>query len=107
MRPICRLAASVALLLLFSGCSRSNNLFLGEVRADVDGREVVVTDCYRWSVPPPVKAETSQGSEWRFAPCRDAVVVIRSGEAFVNGRGYGRLAPGRRLRVDHGKVSIE
>ncbi len=40
--------------LLIGGCSRSNNLLLGRVEAVVAGHTVVVTDCYRTSVPAPV-----------------------------------------------------
>jgi hypothetical protein len=92
-------AASVALC----GCSRSNNLLMGRVEAVVAGHTVVVTDCYRTSVPPP--EADPEGA--RFTPCRDAVVVIHRDELTVNGTPYGRLPANARVLVDHGAVSIE
>jgi len=89
--------------MLATGCSRSNNLLLGRVEATVAGHPVVVTDCYRTSVPPP-QAEPSGA---RFTPCRDADVLIRAGQLTVNGTPYGPLSPGARVVVDHGRVSIE
>jgi hypothetical protein len=85
------------------GCSRSNNLLLGRVEATVAGHPVVVTDCYRTSVPPP-KAEADGA---RFTPCRDADVLIRAEQLTVNGTPYGPLVAGARVVVDHGRVSIE
>jgi hypothetical protein len=87
---------------LLVSCSRSNNL-LGRVEARVASHTVVVTDCYRTSVPPPQQ----DGETYRFAPCRDAVVVIRAEQLTVNGVPYGRLHPGDAVIVDHGRVSIE
>ena len=89
--------------MLLAGCGRSNNLLLGRVEATVAGHAVVVTDCYRTSVPPP----QSEANGARFTPCRDADVVIRAGLLTVNGTAYGPLAPGARVVVDHGRVSIE
>jgi hypothetical protein len=89
--------------LLIVGCSRSNNLLFGRVEAVVAGHTVVVTDCYRTSVPPPVQEPTGA----TFAPCRDAVVAIRSEQLTVNGAAYGPLARDARVIVDHGRVSIE
>lgn len=84
-------------------CSRSNNLFLGEVQGNAGSHKIVVTDCYRLSVDPP--QQTSDG--YRYTPCRDADVLIRNEEAIVNGRSYGRLNPTDSILVDHGAVSIE
>ena len=89
--------------LLTAGCSRSNNLLLGRVEAVVAGHTVVVTDCYRTSVPAPVPE--SNGAT--FTPCRDAVVAIRNGQLTVNGTAYGPLVRDARVIVDHGRVSIE
>lgn len=89
--------------MLVAGCSRSNNLLLGRVEATVAGHPVVVTDCYRTSVPPP----QAQADGARFTPCRDADVLIRAEQLTVNGRLYGPLVPGARVVVDHGRVSIE
>lgn len=85
-----------------SACSRSNNLLLGEVRATAGSHSIVVTDCYRFRVAPP--QATSDG--FRYMPCRDADVIIRNEEAFVNGRSYGHLKPSDSILVDHGVVSI-
>jgi hypothetical protein len=89
--------------MLVAGCSRSNNLLLGRVEATVAGHPVVVTDCYRTSVPPP-RAEAGGA---RFTPCRDADVLIRAEQLTVNGTSYGPLPRGARVRVDHGHVSVE
>jgi len=95
-------------IFLLSGCSRSNNLLLGRVEATVGGHTVAVTDCYRTSVPPPVKmADTPDGkSAYRFTPCRDADIMIRDDELTVNGKTYGHLGQGDKVTVDHGKVLI-
>jgi hypothetical protein len=89
--------------LTICGCTRSNNLLLGRVEATVAGHPVVVTDCYRTSVPQPAV----EGDGARFTPCRDADVLIRAGHLTVNGTPYGPLGPGARVIVDHGRVSIE
>jgi len=90
-------------LLLLSACSRSNNLLLGRVQAQVGSHTVVVTDCYRTSVPPPQRLGDAV---YRFTPCRDADVLIRGDELLVNGQSYGRLNPADAVLVDHGVVSI-
>jgi hypothetical protein len=97
-----------AALALLAGCSRSNNLLLGHVEADVGSHRVVVTDCYRTSVPPPQRLEDAGGrAVYRFAPCRDAEVLIRGDELLVNRQSYGRLNPTDGVLVDHGVVSIQ
>jgi hypothetical protein len=98
-----RVFMGVLFAAMLAGCSRSNNLLLGRVEATVAGHTVVVTDCYRTSVPQP-QAEANGA---RFTPCRDADVVIRGEHLTVNGTAYGPLAPGARVVVDHGRVSIE
>ena len=90
-------------MLLLSACSRSNNLLLGRVQAQVGSHTVVVTDCYRTSVPPPQRLGDAV---YRFTPCRDADVLIRGDELLVNGQSYGRLNPTDTVLVDHGVVSI-
>src|SRR5260370_3678964 len=107
MRLQC-LCAGILLFLLLAACSRSNNLLLGRVEATVDTHTVVVTDCYRTSFPPPQKIEDggTAPASYRFVPCRDADVLIRRGELFVNGRSYGRVKPYDSILVDHGVVSI-
>ena len=96
-------ATAVLCALLAAGCSRSNNLLLGRVEAEVGGHRVVVTDCYRTSVPRP---EASPGGDNRWMPCRDADVRISGGMLDVNGRSYGRLAAGEPVTVDHGVVRV-
>lgn len=99
----CPLLAAI----LLPACSRSNNLLLGRVEAVAGTHTVVVTDCYRTSVAPPQKVENAGGQPaYRFTPCRDADVLIRGDELFVNGQSYGRLNPADAILVDHGVVSI-
>jgi hypothetical protein len=86
-----------------AACSRSNSILEGRVEAVVAGHTVVVTDCYRTSVPKP----QADGSGVRFTPCKDADVVIRGEHLTVNGKDYGQLAANARVVVDHGKVSVE
>ena len=88
---------------MFSACSRSNNVLLGRVEATVGAHAVVVTDCYRTSVPEPQKVSDA---EIHFKPCRDAEVVIRNEELSVNDQNYGKLQPNDSVTVDHGKVLI-
>lgn len=92
-----------------AGCSSSNNLFLGRVEAQVGAHNVVVTDCYRTSVPPPVRLDnTPEGQPvYGFMPCKDADVLIRGEELTVNGRSYGHLNANASVLVDHGVVSIK
>ncbi len=97
------LLALVCVGLLAMGCSRSNNLLFGRVEAAVAGHTVVVTDCYRTKVPPPVQEPDGA----TFTPCRDAVVVIHNEQLTVNGTTYGPLARNAKVLVDHGRVSIE
>lgn len=92
---------------LLVGCSRSNNLVLGRVEATVGGHTVVVTDCYRTSVPPPQRLPDEGGQPvYRFTPCRDADVLIKRGELVVNGKSYGVIGPKDNVLVDHGTVSV-
>jgi hypothetical protein len=74
----------------------------------VGGHKVIVTDCYRTSVPKPQRLDTTPDGKpsYRFMPCRDADVLIRGEELFVNGKSYGRLMDGDIVKVDHGKVLI-
>ena len=102
-----RLAAACLLMVLGAACSRSNNLLLGRVEADLGSHLVVVTDCYRLRVPAP-RIEDGAGTlpGYRFQPCRDADVLIRGAELFVNARTYGPLRLRDAVVVDHGVVSI-
>ena len=95
-------------MVLVSGCSRSNNLPMGRVEAEVGSHTVVVTDCYRTRVPQPHRLEDTGGrAVYRFTPCRDADVLIRGDELLVNGQSYGRLNPTDAVLVDHGVVSVQ
>jgi hypothetical protein len=102
LQCLCAAAAFLA------GCSQSNNLLLGRVRAAVGGHVVVVTDCYRTSVPAPQRSQDSAAGEpsYRFTPCRDADVLIRGDQLSVNGHSYGHLDPADGILVDHGVVSV-
>ena len=102
-----RLSLAIALTVVLSACSRSNNLFLGEVEAQVGQHTVRVTDCYRTSVPPLERLpDVNRQPAYRFMPCRDADVRIQGGELTVNGQGYGRIGETDAVLVDHGKVSV-
>jgi hypothetical protein len=94
----------VVLCVLGAGCSRQNNLLLGRVESNVGGHPVVVTDCYRTSVPPPRELEQAV---YRFTPCRDADVLIQREELIVNGQSFGKLKPSAEVLVDHGVVSVK
>jgi hypothetical protein len=90
-----------------SACTRSNDVLLGRVEATVGSNPVLVTDCYRTSVPAPERLPDEGGRPaYRFAPCRDAVVLIGRGELVVNGKPYGPIGPKDAVLVDHGVVSI-
>jgi hypothetical protein len=97
-----------AAMVLLAACSRSNNLLLGRVQAEVGPHMVVVTDCYRTRVPPPQRLGDAAGQPvYRFVPCRDADVLIRGNELVVNGQSYGSMNPTDAVLVDHGVVSIQ
>jgi hypothetical protein len=100
--------AGVCSLLACTACSKSNNVLLGRVEAQVGGHTVVVTDCYRTSVPKPEQVSGPAGSAgtYRFVPCRDADVTISAEKLTVNGQTYGTLAAGDTVVVDHGKVLV-
>ena len=101
-------SCSCAALLLLSACTHSNNLLLGRVEAKVGTHTVVVTDCYQTTVAPPEKLDDPSGQpSYRYAPCRDAIVLIRAGELTVNGHPYGHVNPNDAILVDHGAVSID
>jgi hypothetical protein len=97
----------LACLLSFSGCGHSNNLLLGEVRATVGAHDVTVTDCYRFKVPQPERlADTPSGEpSYVFKPCRDAEILVRGKELWVNGKSYGSIGATDSILVDHGVVS--
>jgi hypothetical protein len=95
-------------LLSLSACNRSNNLLLGRVEAPVGPYVVVVTDCYRWSVPSPVAIRDSISGTMRyiFAPCKDADIHVARNELTVNGVSYGVVRDGDTVLVDHGTVIV-
>jgi hypothetical protein len=97
----------VATAIVLCSCSRSNNLFLGEVQAQVGQHTVRVTDCYRTTVTPPERLPDVNGQPaYRFVPCRDADVRIVGEELTVNAQSYGRIGQTDSVLVDHGKVSV-
>jgi hypothetical protein len=92
---------------VYTGCSRSNNLLLGEVEAQVGTHRVRVTDCYRTSPPQPERLADMNGqAAYRYMPCKDADVEIRGSELTVNGRPYGQMGTADPVLVDHGVVSV-
>jgi hypothetical protein len=96
------------LALSVSACSKSNNLLIGRVETVLGTHAVVVTDCYRTSVPSPQASRDSvDGSPiYRFMPCKDADVIIRNEHLIVNGLRYESLSPGDTVIVDHGQVLV-
>lgn len=102
-KRIVLLAFSCTALLTSAACSADNNLLFGQVEATVGTHPVVVTDCYRTSVPPPYNS----GNIYHFTPCRDADVWIDNEALSVNGRAYGTLVAGDTILVDHGVVSVK
>jgi len=102
MRNAICFTAFLPAALVSMGCGGSNNLLLGRVEAQVGPHRVVVTDCYRFSVPPPVR--TAAG--YRFTPCVDADVRIEANALVVNGRAYGNIGPADDILVDHSVVSV-
>lgn len=93
----------VAFCILLVSCNQSNNLLLGRVETRVGEHRVVVTDCYRTSVPP---SQILGAEDFRFMPCRDADIRIQDGLLTVNGERYGHLNRTDSVLVDHGVVSI-
>src|SRR5204862_7020006 len=96
--------ALVCTAALLAACSQSNNVLLGRVEKTVGTHKIVVTDCYRTSVPQP---EQLPGATWHYAPCRDADIWIRGDQLEVNGRSYGAIAQTDSVLVDHGVVSVK
>jgi len=102
-----RVTLLIALAVTLPACSRSNNLVLGEVEAQVGKHTVRVTDCYRTTVPPPERLPDVDGHPvYRFMPCRDADIRIQAEQLTVNGQSYGRIGETDTVLVDHGKVSV-
>jgi hypothetical protein len=89
-------------VLVSNGCSSSNNLLMGHVRAKLGTHETNVTDCYRTSVPQPTVAD----GRYKWEPCGDAVITIDNEQVTVNSKDYGRLNAGDSILVDHGVVSV-
>jgi hypothetical protein len=90
-----------------AGCAGLADLLQGRVEAQVAGHHVIVTDCYRTSPPAPERLPDEEGLPvYRYAPCRDAVVILRGADLLVNGTSYGPLGVHDEILVDHGQVSI-
>jgi hypothetical protein len=95
------------LALSFGGCSKSNNILLGRVEEKVGSHIVIVTDCFKTSVPPPQLLKSASDKPfYRFTPCLDADVVFDGGQLIVNGRSYGAIKQTDTVLVDHGKVLV-
>jgi hypothetical protein len=105
-------SAAVSLMFLFialsiGACSKSNNILLGRVEEKVGSHIVIVTDCFKTSVPPPqLLRSASDKPFYRFSPCLDADVVIDGDQLIVNGRSYGAIKQSDTVLVDHGKVLV-
>lgn len=90
-----------------SACSKSNNLLLGRVEQKVGNHTIIVTDCYKTTVPPPqLLRSASEKPFYRFTPCLDADVVIDGDQLSVNGISYGAISQSDTVIVDHGKVLV-
>jgi hypothetical protein len=101
--------SSILLLLVLSAgaCSRSNNILIGRVEEKVGSHIVIVTDCFKTSVPPPQLLKSASDKPFfRFTPCLDADVVIDGDQLIVNGRSYGAIKQTDTVLVDHGKVLV-
>lgn len=103
-------SATVSLILLtlwIGACSKSNNILLGRVEEKVGTHIVIVTDCFKTSVPPAQLLKSASDKPfYRFAPCLDADVVIDGDQLIVNGRSYGAIKQADTVLVDHGKVLV-
>ena len=97
----------LSVAILFGACNKSNNILLGRVEEKVGSHIVIVTDCYKTSVPPPQFLKSASDKPfYRFAPCLDADVVIDGDQLIVNGRSYGAIRQTDTVTVDHGKVLV-
>jgi len=97
----------LTLALLLGACSKSNNVLLGRVEEKVGTHIVIVTDCYKTSVPPPqLLKSTSDKPFYRFTPCLDADVIFDGDQLLVNGKSYGAIRQTDTVIVDHGKVLV-
>jgi hypothetical protein len=95
------------LALSVGACSKSNNILLGRVEEKVGSHIVIVTDCFKTSVPPPQLLKSASDKPfYRFTPCLDADVVIDGDQLIVNGRSYGAIKQTDTVLVDHGKVLV-
>lgn len=103
-RPLLLIAACA---LAAWACVNPIDLVQGRVTAEVAGHHVIVTDCYRTSPPGPERLPDENGAPvYRYAPCKDAVVILRGTDLTVNGTAYGTLGDGDEIVVDHGRVLI-
>jgi hypothetical protein len=99
--------ALLLLALSFGACTKSNNILLGRVEEKVGSHVVIVTDCYKTSVPPPQLLKSASDKPfYRFTPCLDADVLIDGDQLIVNGRSYGAIKQTDTVIVDHGKVLV-
>jgi hypothetical protein len=108
IRGIIRVATYLIFAGLIAGCSKSNNLLLGRIESTIGTHTVIVTDCYRTSVPSPQTiVDSTDGSVIvHFKPCMDAEIIIHNEQLFVNGISFEKLTPGDSVVLDHGRVLI-
>lgn len=93
---------TIAIACALAACGPTNNPIFGRVEATVSGYQVVVTDCYTFSLP---QVEKVGGGE-KFAPCPDSVVAISGDSLYVNGQSWGELERYDRVIVTHGQVKV-
>lgn len=91
----------------FGACNKSNNVLLGRVEEKLGTHVVIVTDCYKTTVPPAQLLKSASDKPfYRFTPCLDADVLIDGDQLIVNGRSYGTIHQTDTILVDHGKVLV-
>ncbi|MCX6134530.1 MAG: hypothetical protein NTU47_12010 [Ignavibacteriales bacterium] len=91
----------------FGACNKSNNILLGRVEEKLGSHVIIVTDCFKTSVPPALLLKSASDKPfYRFTPCLDADVVIDGDVLIVNGRSYGAIKQADTVTVDHGKVLV-
>jgi hypothetical protein len=93
--------------ILFGAGNKSNNILLGRIEEKVASHIVIVTDCYKTSVPPAQLLKSASDKPfYRFTPCLDANVVIDGDQLMVNGKLSGAIKQTDTVIVDHGKVLV-
>jgi hypothetical protein len=93
--------------LLFSLVGSPTSPLLGRYAAELGDHTVIVTDCFRLTMPTVVERESTAGETiYTFAPCRDVEVVIADDLLRVNGALYGALNPASVVLVSEPLVFV-